>query len=57
MEGVQNAGQVLPKDVRVVSVAKECCSIEINDQGAGMVLDVSIFGLGICEREQTADRR
>ena len=43
MEGVQNAGQVLPKDVRVVSVAKECCSIEINDPGAGMVLDVVLF--------------
>ena len=43
MEDVQNARQVLPKDVRVVSVAKECCSIEINDQGAGMVLDVFLF--------------
>lgn len=40
---MQHARQVLPKDVRVVSVGKECCSIEINDPGAGMVLDVVLF--------------
>ncbi len=57
MEGVQDARAGFPEDVRVVSVAQECCSIEINDPGAGMVLDVYLFGQGICEREPTADRR
>lgn len=57
MEGVQDARAGFPEDVRVVSVAQECCSIEINDPGAGMVLDGCLFGLGTCQREQTADRR
>jgi two-component system OmpR family response regulator len=43
MEGMQDACGPLPEDVRLMSAAKECCSIEINDLSAGMVLDVLLF--------------
>jgi two-component system OmpR family response regulator len=39
MECRQSARGFLPDDVRLMSVLKECCSIEINDPGHEMVLD------------------
>ncbi|WP_191627646.1 hypothetical protein [Pseudomonas fluorescens] len=46
-KGVQDARGFLPDDVRLMSLAKECCSIEINDPDARMVLDALFFGLRI----------
>ncbi|MFJ7315427.1 hypothetical protein ACIQVE_22230 [Pseudomonas sp. NPDC098747] len=46
-KGVQGARGFLPDDVRLMSLAKECCSIEINDPDARMVLDALFFGLRI----------
>ena len=46
-KGVQDAGRFLPDDVRLMSLAKECCSIEINDPDARMVLDALFSGLRI----------
>jgi two-component system OmpR family response regulator len=47
LEGVQGGRGFLPDNVRLMSGATECCSIEINDPGAGIVLDAFFFGLRI----------